>query len=258
MEARSEYSSWEDAAPTSEPRYRQYWEEMPCYLSLHDREFAIIDGNRRFRRDFGDCVGENCYRVYKGREEVCPSCPVEATFLDGKSHGSEQLLTTQEGVAVPVMVRTTPIRDASGEVVAVMEMHTDIAEVKRLQEKLEESQQQLQQLFAEVPCFIAVQGAGLGHSPRQPAIHRDLRRGGRGGLLSGLQAPRREVPRVPDAADLCRWRDPHARGGPDLQDGRQAQRPVHDRADAQRQGEVSRPSSRWASTSRRSANCRPS
>ncbi len=153
-----DHASWEDAAPTSEPRYRQYWEEMPCYLSLHDRDFAIIDGNRRFRRDFGDCIGEKCFRVYKGREEVCPSCPVEATFVDGESHGSEQMLTTQGGASVPVMVRTTPIRDASGEVVAVMEMHTDISEIKVLQEKLEESQQQLEQLFSEVPCFIAVQG----------------------------------------------------------------------------------------------------
>ena len=63
--------------------YRQYWEEMPCYLSVHDREFRIIDGNRRFREDFGDRIGDYCYQVYKGRDEVCPDCPVEATFDDG-------------------------------------------------------------------------------------------------------------------------------------------------------------------------------
>jgi PAS domain S-box-containing protein len=145
-------------APGDQSRYRQYWEEMPCYLSVHDREFRIIDGNQRFREDFGPRIGDYCYRVYKGREEVCPNCPVEATFADGVSHGSEQLLTTRRGEPMQVMVYTTPIRDDSGEVVAVMEMHTDIRTAKQLQQQLARSQERLAQLFEEVPCFITVQG----------------------------------------------------------------------------------------------------
>jgi PAS domain S-box-containing protein len=141
-----------------ESRYHTYFEEMPCFLSVHDREFRIIDGNRRFREAFGERIGQYCYTVYKGRDDVCPDCPVEATFTDGRNHPSEQLLTTKDGVEIPVMVHTTPIRDASGEVVAVMEMHTDIGEVKRLQTLLQRSQERLAQLFEEVPCFITVQG----------------------------------------------------------------------------------------------------
>lgn len=138
--------------------YQRYWDEMPCYLSIHDRDFRIIDGNRRFRRDFGERIGQYCYRVYKGRDAICPDCPVEATFADGRNHPSEQLLTTESGEQVPVMVHTTPIRDASGEIVAVMEMHTNIAEVKQLQEELRNSRERFAQLFEEVPCFITVQG----------------------------------------------------------------------------------------------------
>jgi PAS domain S-box-containing protein len=139
-------------------RYHRYWEEMPCYLSVHDRDFRIIDGNRRFREDFAERMGQYCYKVYKGREEICPNCPVEATFADGQNHPSEQLLITREGVEVPVVVHTTPIFDDAGEVEAVMEMHTDIGEVKRLQSELQRSQERLGQLFEEVPCFITVQG----------------------------------------------------------------------------------------------------
>jgi len=138
--------------------YHRYWEEMPCYLSVHDRDFRIIDGNRRFREDFGERLGQYCYKVYKGREEICPDCPVEATFADGRNHPSEQLLTTGDGRQIPVMVHTTPIFDDAGEVAAVMEMHTDIGEVKRLQSELQRSQERLAQLFEEVPCFITVQG----------------------------------------------------------------------------------------------------
>jgi PAS domain S-box-containing protein len=142
-------------------RYGLYWEEMPCYLSVHDPSFRIIDGNRRFREDFGDSIGDYCYRVYKGREAVCPDCPVEMTFADGIGHGSEQLLTTRDGEDMPVMVHTTPIRDGNGDIVAVMEMHTDIREVKRLQNLLQESQDRLATLFEEVPCYIAVLGPDM-------------------------------------------------------------------------------------------------
>jgi len=143
---------------SSEAAHRAYWDDMPCYLSVHGPDFRIIDGNRLFRRHFSDGVGGLCFRVYKGRDAVCPRCPVEATFADGRSHGSEQLLLRADGTEVPVMVHTTPIRDESGAVVAVMEMHTDISEVKRLEKELEHSRRRLSQLFEEVPCFISVQG----------------------------------------------------------------------------------------------------
>ena len=94
-----------------ESRYHEYWEEMPCFLSVHDRDFRIIDGNRRFREAFGERIGQYCFKVYKGRDEICPNCPVEATFADGRNHPSEQLLTTKDGREIPVMVHTTPIRD---------------------------------------------------------------------------------------------------------------------------------------------------
>jgi signal transduction histidine kinase len=142
-------------------RHEQYFQEMPCYLSIHDRDFRIIDANRRFRSEFGERIGDFCYRAYKQREEVCPNCPVEMTFADGKSHSSEQLLITRHGKQRHVMVHTTPFRDENGDIVTVMEMLTDISEVKKLQGLLERSQEHFAQLFEEVPCYISVQGPDL-------------------------------------------------------------------------------------------------
>jgi PAS domain S-box-containing protein len=138
-------------------QYQQYWEEMPCYLTMHDRDFRITNGNRRFREDFGASIGDFCYRAYKQRDSICPECPVEATFKDEVGHQSEQVLVNKHGEQVPVMVATTPFRDDSGKVVSVMEMHTDIGEIKRLQSLLQSSQARLLQLFEEVPCLISVQ-----------------------------------------------------------------------------------------------------
>lgn len=144
-----------------ERQFEQYFDEMPCYLSVHDPELRIIRGNRRFREDFGNCIGEFCYEVYKGQTEVCHNCPVQATFADGRGHDSEQLLITQHGKQVSVLVHTTPIRDEQGTITAVMEMHTNIGQVKRLQAMLSRSQARYAALFEEAPCFLTVQDPDL-------------------------------------------------------------------------------------------------
>ena len=37
--------------------YREFFKAMPCYLTVQDREFRIIEANDRFRKDFGDFEG---------------------------------------------------------------------------------------------------------------------------------------------------------------------------------------------------------
>lgn len=139
-------------------RCREYFEEMPCYVSVHDRDLHIVAANRRFREDFGDAVGALCYQAYKGRHEVCPDCPVQQTFREGRGQISEQTVVIKNGEQVPVRVWTTPILDAKGQVEAVMEMHTDLRPFKALEARLERTQARYAQLFEEVPCFISVQG----------------------------------------------------------------------------------------------------
>ena len=70
--------------------YRHYFDAMPCYLTVQDRDFRIIDANRRFREDFGDFEDRCCYQIYKRRSEKCEVCPVEQAFQDGLSHRHEE------------------------------------------------------------------------------------------------------------------------------------------------------------------------
>jgi PAS domain S-box-containing protein len=141
--------------------FDQMFEEMPCYLSVQDRDLNVLAGNRLFREHFGDYKGRRCYQLYKNRPEPCLVCPVEQTFRDGQMHHSEEQLTLQDGTAVSVVVNTTPIRNDTGEIVAVMEMHTDITEVKNLQKRFEESQARYRLLFEEVPCYLSIQDEDL-------------------------------------------------------------------------------------------------
>ncbi len=97
--------------------YRQYFDVMPCYLTVQDREFRVIDANRRFREDFGETEGRFCYQVYKRRSEKCEVCPVEQAFWDGRSHRSEERVRCLDGKEVSVLVEATPIHNGDGEIV---------------------------------------------------------------------------------------------------------------------------------------------
>jgi len=141
--------------------YRQYFDRLPCYVSVQDREFRILDANERFRKDFGEIEGRHCYQVYKHRSEKCEVCPVDETFWDGACHRREERVKCLDGREVSVLVETTPIYDASGGIAAVMEMSTDVTHIKRLEKQLRQSQKRYQVLFEEVPCYISIQDREL-------------------------------------------------------------------------------------------------
>jgi PAS domain S-box-containing protein len=144
-----------------EDRFASYFNATPCYLTVQNRDFRIVDANQRFRDHFGDFEGRLCYQVYKRRSERCEVCPVARVFADGQSHRSEERVTNLEGRAVSVLVDATPIRDEAGEIVAVMEMSTDVTEIKDLERQLRRSQRRYHLLFDEVPCYISIQDPEL-------------------------------------------------------------------------------------------------
>jgi len=120
----------------TQQRYQQLFDEVPCYISLQDRQFRLLATNRQFNDDFDVELGAYCYEVYKHRDEPCPNCPVAKTFEDGRSHQSEMVVTPKSGEQRNVLIWTAPIRNAAGEISRVMEMSTDITEIRELQDHL--------------------------------------------------------------------------------------------------------------------------
>lgn len=117
-------------------KYQMLFDEAPCFISVQDRSFRITAANKLFKEHFGDASGELCHRVYTHRDEPCDACPVSATFADGESHQKETVVTSKNGEQYNVLVWTAPIRDARGNVQEVMEMSTDITQLRQLQDHL--------------------------------------------------------------------------------------------------------------------------
>lgn len=141
--------------------YHTYFDSIPCFLTVQDKNLKIIDANNLFIKNFGNFEGRYCYQIYKHRPEKCEDCPVERTFRDGARHRSEEKVKTLDGREVSVIVYTTPIRNGNGDIEAVMEMSTDVTEIKDLQRQFRDSQEKYRLLFEEVPCFISMQDRDL-------------------------------------------------------------------------------------------------
>ena len=117
-------------------RFHTLFEQVPCFISVQDRNLRIVDSNGLFKEHFGQNLGGYCYKVYKRRDEPCEQCPVAKTFEDGLVHTSEEIIIDSTGSEVVVLVSSSPLRDSQGRVTEVMEVLTDITEIRLLQDKL--------------------------------------------------------------------------------------------------------------------------
>jgi histidine kinase len=137
-------------------QYQRLFEEVPCYITVQDADFKLLAHNKRFTTDFGPSLGQYCYRAYKGRDTRCPNCAVAKTFHDGRAHSAEEKVVGADGKARYFLNLTTPITDKKGDIVAVMEMATDITDVLRLEEELKRSEEKYRLFFNNDPNPIFV------------------------------------------------------------------------------------------------------
>lgn len=131
----SEIKRLQDELNATQRRYQQLFDEAPCYITVQDRNFQMIAANRRFKDDFGS-QSSQCFRIYRQRTEPCPSCPVAKTFDDGLPHQGEMVVTAKSGDQVHLLVGTAPLFNADGHITQVMELSTNITQIRKLQENL--------------------------------------------------------------------------------------------------------------------------
>ena len=109
---------------------------LPCYISIQDREHRLLFVNQYFKNDFGDGTGKLCHTVYKGSPNICRACPVEKTLQDKRIHAGEKTVQLPDGKICQMLMQSSPILDADNEVEAIIEMGTNITQIKKNQKEL--------------------------------------------------------------------------------------------------------------------------
>ncbi|MBN2418158.1 MAG: PAS domain S-box protein [Deltaproteobacteria bacterium] len=130
--------------------------QVPCLITVQDKNFRLLNFNQEFANQFEPKPGEFCYSAYKGRDEKCVNCLVEKTFEDGKVHTGEETGLDKNGKMSHWILRTSPIRNPAGEIIATMEMSIDITEKRKLERRLEISEKKYQEIFDSIPNSVFV------------------------------------------------------------------------------------------------------
>jgi histidine kinase len=136
--------------------YQNLFERVPCFIAVIDRDYKLIRYNREFAEKFNPTPGDYCFSAYKGRAEKCDICPVEKTFRDSVSRYSEQTGVSRSGSQRHWIVRTSPVKNADGEIIAAMEIGMDITHRKMLEEELQKSEKKYYAIFNNIPNPIFV------------------------------------------------------------------------------------------------------
>ncbi len=116
------------------------FDQVPIAISIIDRDYGIVDANPRFEQAYGPWRGRPCYEVYKNRDQPCVHCAAAMTFEDGKVRIREEEGTVGNGDPMDYLVHMVPIRGPLGKIRFVVEMSTDITEVKRLEREKREAE----------------------------------------------------------------------------------------------------------------------
>ncbi|MCK5587654.1 MAG: PAS domain S-box protein, partial [Candidatus Lokiarchaeota archaeon] len=116
-------------------------------ITIQNKNLDIIWVNQPVRDLWGDVIGKKCYTAYKGLDAPCPDCTAEKVFNKGKKYVSDQTVVKLDGSSMHTLVTSSPVRDAEGNIVAVVETVKEITEQKKLETALKESERRYRGLY---------------------------------------------------------------------------------------------------------------
>lgn len=151
------------------------FDEVPVSICVIDRRFHIVDANRQFSETYGDWQGRTCYVVYKGRSNRCEVCALVSTFDDGKVRCREEQGLIRDGKQVHYLVHMVPIVKPDGKIPYVIEMSTDITQIKMLEQEKRD---------AERLAAVGETVAGIAHGMKNVLMALE---GGMYGVTTGIE-----------------------------------------------------------------------
>ncbi len=120
-------------------------------LTIRDRDYRLTFQSELTVRLYGNRLGEKCYSVFSGRNDVCEGCPVALAFEDGQPHTSVRQVVMPSGDVTFWENVASPIRDADGKITSCLEINTNITQHKEAEEALLRSEAKYKSLVQNIP-----------------------------------------------------------------------------------------------------------
>ena len=109
---------------------------MGVGLTIMNTDFRVTYQNQQGISLMGNHAGKFCYQAFENQEAVCPGCPMALAFEDGLIHSSVRSVSPF-GQQLFTEITASPLRNASGTIIAGIEVVRDITEKRRLEETIE-------------------------------------------------------------------------------------------------------------------------
>ena len=111
-------------------------------VSIQALDFKVMYQNQVHQEIVGgNFVGSYCYQAYSCRDKVCDGCPVTKCYKDGQIHRLTKILPS----GTPIEVTASPLRDAEGNIIAGIEVVSDMTQHVRAEQALKDQAAFLQQ-----------------------------------------------------------------------------------------------------------------
>jgi PAS domain S-box-containing protein len=141
----------EEALKASEQKYRSVIDNVGIGIALISPKMEILTLNNQMKAWFPHLDPERrpiCYRSFNDppREDICPYCPTSRTLRDGEVHESVTETPSANDIR-NYRIISSPIKDASGSVVAAIEMVDDITDRVLAERALKESEARYRTIF---------------------------------------------------------------------------------------------------------------
>lgn len=116
-----------------------------------DREYRILRANQvALVQGKGKVVGNFCHSVYHNLERPCwaegEECPAHSVFVTGRSHQVTHQHADEGGKTRFHEIIASPIRDAAGNVIQVIELRRDVTERMLFEEEISRKNRELMAL----------------------------------------------------------------------------------------------------------------
>ncbi len=155
----SERKQAEKKLQKSEHKFRKLLDLVPDMISIQDPELNIVYSNwNGFGAVPEECrlTGDKCYRVYRGRDEICPDCLAKRVMETKEALQKETIIS--EGIWLDL--RVIPLLDDQGQVEYFLEWVRDITERKQAEFALAESKREFESIFENSQVGIGLLRGG--------------------------------------------------------------------------------------------------
>lgn len=159
--------------------FEQIIADLPDGVTIQDRNFKVIYQNAAVRKSCGCHIGEECFRVYEGRDRTCERCGLEQVFSAGKHSLVLRTVTEADGTTSLWENSCFPLFDTNGEIGAGVEILRNVTDRASLQAQIEERNNQLERLNRDyrtllnhLPDFIVRYDPDLRRTYVNPAWER--------------------------------------------------------------------------------------